>query len=290
VIQLHVDATDLDHRVFRVRESIPVAGPGRTTLFYPKWLPGNHSPTGPIDKLAGLVIHGNTGARLEWQRDPVEMYAFHVDVPAGVTQLDLQFEYVSPKNTSQWRVVMTCSAAMGKGLAVSGRLYARRIAVDATISYGNWFASALPVPLTGDSVRFATVPLGRWSIHRCSPARYPASSSTRARHPVRLSIFAARRQNCVPRTGGRNIVVSCARLSRCLVRVTSNSTISCSRSTVSPVSSTRSVRTAWGSYSGLGRNGRRDLLPHEMTSGTASSGGLRTCGRRLRLPWVGMWV
>jgi hypothetical protein len=65
------------------------------------------STTGPIDKLAGLIVHGKTGERLEWQRDPVEMYAFHVDVPAGVTQLELKFEFVTPTDTSQWRVVKT---------------------------------------------------------------------------------------------------------------------------------------------------------------------------------------
>ena len=59
VIQLQVDATDLDHRVFRVKETLPVAGPGRTTLLYPKWLPGNHSTTGPIDKLAGLIVRSD---------------------------------------------------------------------------------------------------------------------------------------------------------------------------------------------------------------------------------------
>ena len=84
VIQLQVDATDLGHRLFRVKETLPVAAPGRTTLLYPKWLPGNHSTTGPIDKLAGLIIRSDTGERLEWQRDPVEMHAFHIDVPAGV--------------------------------------------------------------------------------------------------------------------------------------------------------------------------------------------------------------
>ena len=107
VIQLQVDATDVGHRVFRVKETLPVAGPGRTTLLYPKWLPGNHSTTGPIDKLAGLIVRSNTGERLEWQRDPVEMHAFHVDVPAGVKQLTLEFEFVTPTDTSQGRVTMT---------------------------------------------------------------------------------------------------------------------------------------------------------------------------------------
>ena len=86
VIRLQVDATDVEQRVFRVKESVPVAGPGLVTLLYPRWLPGNHSPTGPVDKLAGLLIRGHGGELLDWQRDAVNTHAFHVDVPAGVTQ------------------------------------------------------------------------------------------------------------------------------------------------------------------------------------------------------------
>ena len=88
VIRLSVDATDTPRAIFNVRETVPVAGPGPLTLLYPKWLPGNHSPTGPIDKLAGLVITAN-GQPVEWKRDPVDVYAFHVDVPAGVQTLEL---------------------------------------------------------------------------------------------------------------------------------------------------------------------------------------------------------
>jgi len=198
VIQLHVDATDLDHRVFRVRESIPVAGPGRTTLLYPKWLPGNHSPTGPIDKLAGLVIRGDNGARLEWQRDPVEMFAIHVDVPAGVARLDLQFEYVTPTDTSQWRIVMTpdlLGLQWEKALLYPAGYYARRIPVDATIQLpAGWqYASALRgASRNGDGVRFATTPLETLvdSPLFAGPhyRRVELESSTKA--PVRLNIFA----------------------------------------------------------------------------------------------------
>jgi len=56
VVRLAVDATDLAHAIFSVRESVPVQGQGPITLLYPRWLPGNHSPSGPIDKLAGLVV------------------------------------------------------------------------------------------------------------------------------------------------------------------------------------------------------------------------------------------
>ncbi len=198
VIQLHVDATDLDHRVFRVRESIPVAAPGRTTLLYPKWLPGNHSTTGPIDKLAGLIIHGNTGERLEWQRDPVEMYAFHVDVPAGVTQLELEFQFLTPTDTSQWRVVMTpdlLGLQWEKALLYPAGYYARQIPVEATIRLpAGWqFASALRgANRTGDTVRFSTTPLETLVDSPLFAGSHyrRVELDTSAKGPVRLNIFA----------------------------------------------------------------------------------------------------
>jgi predicted metalloprotease with PDZ domain len=104
-LKLSVDATDLDHRIFRVHEEIPVVA-GPQVLLYPQWLPGNHAPRGPIDKLAGLMIRGN-GKPVEWRRDPVEVYAFHVDVPAGVDRLEVDFDFLSPQDGAQGRIVMT---------------------------------------------------------------------------------------------------------------------------------------------------------------------------------------
>ena len=104
-ITLDIDATDLSHRIFRTHEHIPVQ-PGPLTLLYPRWLPGNHSPTGPIDKLAGLVVTGN-GQRIAWTRDPLDVYAFKLEVPAGVSTLDLTFDYLTPTDRVQGRIVMT---------------------------------------------------------------------------------------------------------------------------------------------------------------------------------------
>src|SRR3989344_6918180 len=64
VIQYRADITDLDRRIIRVRQTIPVAGPGPLTLLYPKYLPGNHADTGPIQLLAGLTVTAN-GQRIE---------------------------------------------------------------------------------------------------------------------------------------------------------------------------------------------------------------------------------
>jgi predicted metalloprotease with PDZ domain len=104
-IALQVDASDIDRRIQRVRERIPVR-PGPLVLWYPKWIPGNHSPTGPINQFAGLVVRGN-GARIAWKRDDVDMHAFHLDVPAGVDAIDIEFQYLSPTAKDQGRVAMT---------------------------------------------------------------------------------------------------------------------------------------------------------------------------------------
>jgi len=105
VIELEVDASDIERRIQRVRQRIPVsAGPLR--LWYPQWIPGNHAPTGPINQMAGLVIRGN-GQVLPWTRDSGDMYAFQLQVPEGVGELEIEFQYLSPTAADQGRVAMT---------------------------------------------------------------------------------------------------------------------------------------------------------------------------------------
>ncbi len=93
-ISLFVDLTDMADRVVKVHETIPVEG-REVTLLYPEWIPGEHSPMGPISRLAGLVITAQ-GQRVAWVRDPVNLYAFHISVPQGAKTLDLSFQYLSP--------------------------------------------------------------------------------------------------------------------------------------------------------------------------------------------------
>jgi predicted metalloprotease with PDZ domain len=105
MITVSVNATDLAHGIFAVHETLLVqAGP--VTLLYPRWLPGAHSPAGAIDKLAGLVFTAG-GKRVEWHRDPVDVYAFHVDVPEGAATLDVDFQFLSAVSTREGRVQMT---------------------------------------------------------------------------------------------------------------------------------------------------------------------------------------
>ena len=145
-VKLFVDAVDIDHRVFRVREEIPVA-PGPLTLLYPQWLPGNHAPRGPIDKLAGLTFSA-AGKPVAWTRDPVDVYAFHLDVPQGATTLLAEFQFLSPQDSSQGRVVMTPEMLNLQWNTVAlypAGFYARRVmfAPSAKLPAGWQFATAL---------------------------------------------------------------------------------------------------------------------------------------------------
>ncbi|GLQ51998.1 M61 family metallopeptidase [Dyella flava] len=98
-VSLHVDANDTAQGIFRVHETIPVkAGP--LTLLYPQWIPGDHSPTGPISMLAGLKVSAD-GKPLMWKRDEYNVYAFHLDVPAGVSSIDVSFQYMSGRTDSE---------------------------------------------------------------------------------------------------------------------------------------------------------------------------------------------
>jgi predicted metalloprotease with PDZ domain len=197
-LRLAVDATDIEHRLFRVHESLPVA-PGRLTLLYPKWLPGNHAPTGQIEALTGLVITGD-GQPIEWQRDPLDMYAFHVAVPRGITRLEISFEFASAATSAQGRRVMTpdlLGLQWEKTLLYPAGHYARRISVapEVTLPAGWSHASALQATASaGDVVSFAPVTLEQLVDSPLFAGRYarrlPLAADAAA--PAYLDAFADR--------------------------------------------------------------------------------------------------
>jgi len=98
-LKLHVDANDTAQGIFRVHETIPVK-PGALTLLYPQWIPGDHSPTGPIAMLAGLKLSAN-GKPLAWKRDEYNVYAFHLDVPTDASTIDAEFQYMSGRTDNE---------------------------------------------------------------------------------------------------------------------------------------------------------------------------------------------
>jgi predicted metalloprotease with PDZ domain len=136
-IKLHVDATDTVRGVFRVAETIPVpadlAGK-RMALLFPKWLPGKHAPRGEIEKLAGLEISAG-GKPLMWKRDPLDVFAFWVEVPAGATALEVRFDFLSATDGPQGRIVVTSDMMNLQPNSVS--LYP-----------AGWFTRQIPVELS----------------------------------------------------------------------------------------------------------------------------------------------
>ncbi len=93
-IRIHLDARETAARILHVQMQIPVT-PGPLALCYPKWIPGEHGPTGPINNVAGLTL-SVAGQPLAWQREPLDMYVIHCTVPAGTQSLDLRLDYLLP--------------------------------------------------------------------------------------------------------------------------------------------------------------------------------------------------
>jgi len=195
-ISLKVDLTDLDRRVVNVRESIPVKS-GPLTLLYPQWLPGNHAPRGPIEALSGLIVNAGRH-RLEWRRDPLNVYAFHVEVPPGVTQLDLDFQFASALIRDQGRTVMTpdlLGLQWNTVVLYPAGHYVSRIVVDASITLPEaWeFAGALEVESRrGNLVRFKATTLDTLIDSPLFAGRYVRSFDLDpgGKAPVHLNVFA----------------------------------------------------------------------------------------------------
>src|SRR5579872_6711826 len=93
-VTLSVDATNAPRKIFHASLKIPAA-PGDLTLYYPKWIPGEHAPDGPVIDLAGLFFKAN-GQTLKWRRDLLDGFTIHVDVPAGVHEVDADLDFLSP--------------------------------------------------------------------------------------------------------------------------------------------------------------------------------------------------
>ncbi|HXC59469.1 MAG TPA: hypothetical protein VN645_09130, partial [Steroidobacteraceae bacterium] len=167
VIALSVDLTDIQRRIFRVVETIPV-GPGRFELYYPQWLPGNHAPRGPIEQLAGLRFRAG-GQELPWQRDPLNVYKFALDLPSGTRQLQVEFQVATPQTEAQGRIVVTpnlLGLQWNQVLLYPAGYRARDIRVQAALQLppGWKYASALRadpqfVNAGADRVTFLSEPL-----------------------------------------------------------------------------------------------------------------------------------
>ena len=197
VITLEMDATDIDRRIISVRQTIPVTGAGPLVLLYPQWIPGNHAPVGPVDDIGDLQITAN-GQQLPWVRNTANTNAFQVEVPAGVSTVDVSFKWLTPIEGAQGRVVVTdemLNVQWEKALLYPAGYYSRQITFQPTLrlpadwqygtalettSFQNGVATFAPISLE----HFADSPVFAGAHYR------QIDLDPGGRSPVRLNIVA----------------------------------------------------------------------------------------------------
>jgi predicted metalloprotease with PDZ domain len=164
-ITLAVDAREAPRGILHARLTVPVR-PGPLTLLYPKWIPGEHGPTGPVQNLTGLKLSVG-GREIPWRRDLLDMYAFRCEIPPGASTLEVVLDFVVPQNDSGF----TAAASATPELAIISwnqlLLYPQgsdpqKLSMTATLELpAGWrFGTALPVASdAGSTATFQAVPL-----------------------------------------------------------------------------------------------------------------------------------
>ncbi|MDQ7996408.1 MAG: hypothetical protein AAGC76_11205 [Luteibacter sp.] len=194
-ITLDVDASNLSQRIYRVRESIPVQAAGPMVLLYPQWETASHAPTASVAGLTGLTVVSN-GRPLKWERDTVDMFAFHVDVPADAKALDVSFQYLSPFSLRQGAVAMTASTVTVPWQNVvlyPAGWFTRNIPVSARVTLPNDFASATALENSpGDATGFRTTSLETLVDSPVYASRHVGryALARKGEAPVTLNVFA----------------------------------------------------------------------------------------------------
>ena len=163
MIVLEIDASDVARGLYRVKQTVPVpAGRDKLILQLPQWLPGNHAPRGPINLIADIRFEAD-GKPVQWTRDPVEVHAFHIPLPAGTKQVTASFVHTSPLQSGQGRVTMTremLNLQWEKMSLYPAGHYVRQIKVVPSVTFpAGWeaFAALDGMRRRGDTVSWATV-------------------------------------------------------------------------------------------------------------------------------------
>jgi predicted metalloprotease with PDZ domain len=157
-ISLTVDATRSPMKLLHVRLGMTVK-PGPLTVYYPKWIPGEHGPQGPISSLTGLKFQGG-GNVIPWQRDLLDVFTFHLDIPAGVSHLDAEYDFIEPDGMSATDKLMVLEwndvALYPAGTPTEKLLYDAKL----LLPEGWKFGSSLPVESqAGSQISFKPISL-----------------------------------------------------------------------------------------------------------------------------------
>ena len=150
-INLTVDATQAPQKILHTRMVMPVQ-PGPFTVYYPKWIPGWHTPGGPENNVAGLRFSAN-GKTLPWRRDLLDGYTFHLDVPPGADRLDVEFDYIESAN--DYATDKLVIVAWNPDVLYPAGIPAEKIIVHSTLRLpSGWkFGTPLPVENAAGDVR-----------------------------------------------------------------------------------------------------------------------------------------
>jgi len=170
-VQVTVDATDVTRGIFRIRERVPVTTPGDLVLFYPKWVPGGHSPRNDLKNITGIKFTAN-GRVLKWKRDPIDVFAFHIEVPQGASAVDAEFQYVSSTADNQGRTVMTPDMASIQWLALTmypAGHFVRQIPVQASVIVPTGWKVATALRPSGQAGNRINYPVTSYEILVDSP-------------------------------------------------------------------------------------------------------------------------
>jgi predicted metalloprotease with PDZ domain len=164
-IRLRVDASQAPQKILHVHMEIPVQG-APVTLYYPQWIPGEHMPDGPIIQVAGMKFSAR-GKAIAWRRDLVEMFSIHVDVPAGVSLLEADFDFLLSGPATGFSAGASATASLDvlswnqvlmypKGLPAKDIIFAPSLRLPADWKFG----TALPIAKQdGATTEFAAVAL-----------------------------------------------------------------------------------------------------------------------------------
>jgi predicted metalloprotease with PDZ domain len=192
ILRLAVDASDVNRRVVHVEETL-TAPPSDLVLYYPKWIPGQHAPGGPIDRLAGLVVQAD-GRVLPWTRDALDTHAFHVAVPAGTAALQIRYDYLSPTSPKVAPAEISRDVMFLEWISVGlypAGYYARRIPVEAslTLPAGFDYGTALTTRTrTGAHVEFEPTDLETFFDSPVYAGRYAQHLDLDPDAPVRVTL------------------------------------------------------------------------------------------------------
>jgi len=157
-IQLTVDATRTQQKLLRAHEVIPVK-PGAMTLYYPKWIPGEHGPDGPIANLTGLKFEAD-GKTIPWKRDLLDVFTFHLDIPAGVSHLDARYDFIEPVGGSATEKLMVLE--WNDVILYPGGSPAQQLTYDAKLLMPDGWKFGTPLPIenqSGSQVSFKPISL-----------------------------------------------------------------------------------------------------------------------------------